>query len=112
MTPSAEDLHRMIKDLDKRLATLEQVLLRAPGSSSGAGGLSPDATTLLGLPDALRKTLMSMQSLGEADAETVSKSTGRTRSVENIYLNQLARLGHLGKVRKGKKVFFRLMKYY
>lgn len=53
-----------------------------------------------------------MRVLGEADATAVSQKTGRNRSVETIYLNQLVRLGTLARKRVGKKVYFRLATVY
>ncbi|MBI2184617.1 MAG: hypothetical protein HYU39_06625 [Thaumarchaeota archaeon] len=112
MTHSIEELLRKIEDLERRLTAVEQTLQQAPPYVYGAGKPSLGSSPLLDLPDALRKTIMSMQSIGEADAQTLATRTGRTRSVENIYLNQLTRLGYLSKVRKGKKVYFRVTKYY
>jgi len=67
-----------------------------------------DVMTLLELPDHLRKTAMALARLGEARAQDVAEVTGRERAVESSYLNQLARLGYVRKVRKRKEVWFRL----
>ena len=44
----------------------------------------------LALPRRLQKTMIVVQELGEATATEVSQKTQRARSVETIYLNQLA----------------------
>ncbi len=67
-----------------------------------------DVTTLLNLPDHLRKSAMAIASLGEATASEVAKETGRVRAVESDYLNQLVSLGHVKKKRKGRDVYFYL----
>ncbi len=65
---------------------------------------------LLKLPDSLRQSMFAMDKLREASAFEVSKVTGRSRSVESFHLNQLERMGYLVKFRKGKKIFFRVLK--
>ncbi|MFQ6076753.1 MAG: hypothetical protein ACE5Z5_11570, partial [Candidatus Bathyarchaeia archaeon] len=39
--------------------------------------------------------------------EEAARRTGRVRNLESSYLNQLVRMGHLTKVRKGRKIHFR-----
>ena len=65
-----------------------------------------DVTTLLGLPDHLRKSALALASLGEATATDLSKETGRVRAVESDYLNQLVAMGLVKKKRKGRDVYF------
>jgi len=65
-----------------------------------------DVTTLLSLPDHLRKTALALANLGEATATDLSKETGRVRAVESDYLNQLVSMGLLKKKRKGRDVWF------
>ncbi len=65
-----------------------------------------DVTTLLSLPDHLRKTALALANLGEATATDLSKETGRVRAVESDYLNQLVSMGLLKKKRKGRDVYF------
>jgi DNA-binding transcriptional ArsR family regulator len=67
-----------------------------------------DAITLLALPDHLRTTALNLYSLGIADAEEISKNTGKERAVESNYLNQLERMGYVEKIRKGRKVYFKI----
>ena len=65
-----------------------------------------DVMTLLSLPDNLRKTAMVMSRLSEATAQDVARETERKRAVESALLNQLTRMGHLYKQRRGRKVYF------
>jgi hypothetical protein len=65
-----------------------------------------DVTTLLGLPDHLRKSALSLATLGEATATDLSKETSRVRAVESDYLNQLVSMGLVKKKRKGRDVYF------
>lgn len=109
-----EEVLERIKRIEERLDTLEgmiRVIDRAPPT----GGPSPPSLSLkdlLALPGSLQKTMLAIQDLEEATANGVAKKTGRTRSVENIYLNQLARLGYLNKVRRGRKIYFKILRYY
>jgi len=65
-----------------------------------------DVTTLLSLPDHLRKSALALANLGEATATDMSKETGRVRAVESDYLNQLVAMGLIKKKRKGRDVYF------
>jgi hypothetical protein len=65
-----------------------------------------DVTTLLSLPDHLRKSAMGLATLGEATATDLSRETGRVRAVESDYLNQLVSMGLIKKKRKGRDVYF------
>ena len=65
-----------------------------------------DVTTLLSLPDHLRKSAIGLATLGEATATDLSKETGRVRAVESDYLNQLVSMGLIKKKRKGRDVYF------
>lgn len=62
---------------------------------------------LMNLPDSLRKTMLVIARHREATPEEVAEETNRTRGLENIYLNQLERLGYIEKTKKGKRVYFR-----
>ena len=64
-------------------------------------------SALLALPDHLRVTYTTIAARGECDATVVSNATGRCRSVESNYLNQLARMGWLCKRRISKTIHFR-----
>jgi hypothetical protein len=63
-------------------------------------------STLLSLPDHLRKTAIIVCQLGEASATEVAARSGRARAAESDYLNQLARMGILEKRRKGRESYF------
>jgi predicted transcriptional regulator len=65
-----------------------------------------DVTTLLSLPDHLRKSALALSTLREATATDLSKETGRVRAVESDYLNQLVSMGLVKKKRKGRDVYF------
>ena len=107
-TSSRGDFDHKLHQLERRVAALEEALIQ---NRSGLADV-PRGQPLADLPSSLSKSLQAMQFLGEADASTVSQKTGRNRSVETIYLNQLARLGTLTRSRVGKKVFFKLAKVY
>jgi hypothetical protein len=64
-------------------------------------------SSLIALPDHLRKTYVVVASKGECDAAQVSNKTGRCRAIESNYLNQLLRMGWLSKRRISKAVHFR-----
>ena len=65
-----------------------------------------DVTTLLSLPDHLRKSALALSTLREGTATDISKETSRVRAVESDYLNQLASMGLIKKKRKGRDVYF------
>jgi hypothetical protein len=67
--------------------------------------------TLMELPDHLRKSAAAVIKLRRATAENVAKETGRAKALESAYLNQLARMGYLERIREGHKVFFRRESY-
>jgi len=102
-----------LRRIEERLEVLERTLLRSNTSSLGeAAAVSISTKDLLALPDSLRKTMMGIQSLKEATTMEVAENTGRTRSVETIYLNQLVRMGYVTKNRKGRKIYFKVIRYY
>jgi hypothetical protein len=69
-------------------------------------GLALSPSTLLSLPDHLRKTAVIVCNLKEASANEVAARSGRARAAESDYLNQLVRMGHLKKKRKGRESYF------
>lgn len=71
--------------------------------------LEISSSELFLLPDHLRKSYMAVASKGECEAAKVSNLTGRCRSIESNYLNQLARMGWLEKRRDLKSIYFRLV---
>jgi len=97
------------KKLDRVIELQPQISGRAAGKKAPSlEGIPLDVTTLLSLPDHLRKTAMAIASLSEATATEVAKETERVRAVESDYLNQLVSLGHVKKRRKGRDVYFYL----
>jgi len=65
------------------------------------------STTLLALPDHLRKTAVALlKQSNYASAYQVSEQTKRCRAVESGYLNQLVLIGCALKERCGRKVYF------
>jgi hypothetical protein len=65
---------------------------------------------LISLPDHLRKTYIFVASKGECDATIASTQTGRCRSLESNYLNQLSRMGWLNKRKVSKNTIYYLAK--
>jgi len=67
-----------------------------------------DVMTLLRLPNCLKKTAMAMLKCTKnmVTANEVAKITGRTRTTESDYLNQLVEMGHLKRKRKGRTICF------
>ena len=77
-----------------------------PATAEYVEGLALSPSTLLSLPDHLRKTAIIVCQLGEASAVDVAARSGRARAAESDYLNQLARMGILKKKRKGRESYF------
>ena len=113
------DLFRVLKEmrvdierLHGRLEVISEQLSQRHGRNRLNTSLqrtSPDALdvmTLLSLPDHLRKTATAVSSLGETTAEEVARETGRVRALESGYLNQLERMGHFKKRKRGRKTYF------
>jgi len=104
-------LNRNMELVTKKLDRLIEVQRSAGGSLgrpyvSVPENLPLDVTTLLGLPDHLRKSALALATLGEGTATDLSKDTGRVRAVESDYLNQLVSMGLVKKKRKGRDVYF------
>jgi len=64
--------------------------------------------TLSSLPEHLRRSMETIVTLGEANAEAVAAKTGRSRAAESDYLNQLVDRGFLRKQRVGKEIVFQV----
>jgi predicted transcriptional regulator len=104
-------LNRNMEVVSKKLDKLIELQRPSmgPGLHSQANmpeNLPMDVTTLLSLPDHLRKSALSLATLGEGTATDISKETGRVRAVESDYLNQLVSMGLIKKKRKGRDVYF------
>jgi len=107
-------LLKRLEEIEKRVEKLEKTVYRleVKPQTPEAAPMSANMRDLLSLPDSLRKTMMVIQELKEATAEETAQKSGRTRSIETIYLNQLARMGQLTRVRKGRKIYFKPLRYY
>jgi hypothetical protein len=104
-------LNRNVENVAKKLDKLIEIQRSPSGvlthpSMSVPENLPLDVTTLLGLPDHLRKSALALATLSEATATDLSKETGRVRAVESDYLNQLVSMGLVKKKRKGRDVYF------
>ena len=104
------ELSRALKRIEKKIDSLidgTETKRRAKKREEALGGGDGlDIMTLLTFPDHLRKSAMTIMKLGKAMAEDVAKETGRARAIESAYLNQLVRMGHVKKVREGRRVYF------
>jgi hypothetical protein len=107
-----EDVSERLKQIEERLGTLERLVAKGPHGTSKVSTTTISMDQLLSLPSSLQRTMVAIQELKEADASGVAEVTERSRSVETIYLNQLARIGYLSRERRGHKVFFKILKYY
>jgi predicted transcriptional regulator len=104
-------MNRNLESVSRKLDKLIEVFRSAGGHQMRPTvdvpeGLPLDVTTLLSLPDHLRKSAIALASLGEATATDLSKETSRVRAVESDYLNQLVSMGLIKKKRKGRDVYF------
>ena len=104
-------MNRHMENISKKLDRLIELQRSSGGQLSRPTVSLPqdmplDVTTLLSLPDHLRKSAMGLATLGEATATDLSKETGRVRAVESDYLNQLVSMGLIKKKRKGRDVYF------
>jgi hypothetical protein len=102
-----------------RRSILEQIFLemmnvrqRLDGIENSFSSWNPQPvqvaeSSLITLPDHLRKTYVVVATKGECNAAQVSNHTGRCRAIESNYLNQLLRMGWLSKRRISKAVHFR-----
>jgi len=103
-------MNRNMEAISKKLDRI--VELQSSGGHSALPSVSLpedmplDVTTLLSLPDHLRKSALGLATLREATASDLSKETGRVRAVESDYLNQLVSMGLVKKKRKGRDVYF------
>ena len=104
-------MNRNMELISRKLDRLIEVQRSPAGQMIRAASPLPedmplDVTTLLSLPDHLRKSALALSSLREATATELSKETGRVRAVESDYLNQLVSMGLVKKKRKGRDVYF------
>ncbi len=98
----------LLNDLDDRLRQLESRVTAVETRSSPP--IDDKMAMFLTVPDSIRKSLFAVSNLVSCTADEVSEMTGRHRSIENKYLNELYRSGWLKRERKGKKIFYSLKK--
>lgn len=104
-------MNKNVESISRKLDRLIEIQRSPSGQMLRPAGTLPedmplDVTTLLSLPDHLRKSALALSSLREATATDLSKETGRVRAVESDYLNQLVSMGLVKKKRKGRDVYF------
>lgn len=93
-----------LKAFERRIQSLER---RVGDIESRLHPVVEDQIALyLTIPDSLRKSLFAVSELSKATADEVCIRTGRHRSIENKYLNELVRSGWLKRERIGKKVYY------
>lgn len=111
MVDLLKKLTRNMELVSKKLDKLIEIQRATSGHISRSVVTAPETfplgvTTLLSLPDHLRKSAISLSTLGEGTATDLSRETGRVRAVESDYLNQLVSMGLIKKKRKGRDVYF------
>jgi DNA-binding transcriptional ArsR family regulator len=97
-----------LSDINERLKLLELRIADLEARNSPA--INDKMAVFLTVPDSIRKSLFAVSKLTSCTADEVSEITGRHRSIENKYLNELYRAGWLERERKGKKIYYSLSK--
>jgi regulator of replication initiation timing len=92
------------KAFEKRLQSIERRIGEIESRLHPA--VEDQVALYLTVPDSLRKSLFAVSELSKATADDVCIRTGRHRSIENKYLNELVRAGWLKRERIGKKVYY------
>lgn len=101
-------IHQLLYDLEEKLKDLEYRTLKIENRFNPA--VDDRTGAFLAITHTMRKSLFAVAKLGKCTIDDVSIITGRHRSVENRYLNELVRIGWLGKERKGKKIYYSVKK--
>lgn len=96
-----DNINERLKSLELRITELE---------SRNSPQINDKMAVFLTVPDSIRKSLFAVSKLKSCTADEVSAITGRHRSIENKYLNELYRAGWLERERKGKKIYYSLSK--
>lgn len=81
-------------------------LLNLETAKTQGEGFKP--SLLLDFPDHLRKTVKTLLELGVASAKEVSEKTGRSRSLESTYLNNLVTMGYAKRERNGQIIYYQI----
>lgn len=97
-------VYQLLYDLEEKLKDLEYRTLKIENRFNPA--VDDRKMAFLAITYTMRKSLFAVAKLGKCTIDDASIITGRHRSVENRYLNELVRIGWLGKERKGKKIYF------
>jgi DNA-binding transcriptional ArsR family regulator len=101
------DIMDHLYDINRRLKSLE---LRISRIETYSPQLDDRMAIFLTVPDSIRRSLFAVSDMKSCTADEVSVVTGRHRSIENKYLNELYRGGWLERERKGKKIYYSMKK--
>lgn len=93
-----------MSDGSKVKELLEEVLIQLRRIEEKVDRILKPATIML--PEHLRSTMIAVQQLGKATTSEVAERTGRSRSAESRYLNDLVRMGRLKKRKVGRTAYF------
>lgn len=94
-----------LRCIENRISDIEKILRN---ERVGQIQINVPESTLLKLPDHLRKTYLVLCDLKEATANDVAIRTGRVRAIESSYLNTLVMLNLVKKKRRSKNQVFSL----
>lgn len=111
MAPSREiqEILRRLRSIEAEIHELRRRVDRLEAAAQITAKPPTAADDSLRLPDSLRKTMATIAQLREAPAEAIAEQTHRTRGMESIYLNQLARMGYIQKIKRGRRIHFRAL---
>jgi predicted transcriptional regulator len=111
MAPSREiqEILRRLRSIEAALQELRERVDRLEATTQITAKPPIAIDNTLRIPDSLRKTMATIAQLGEAPAEVIAERTHRTRGMESIYLNQLARMGYIQKIKRGRRIHFRAL---
>ena len=102
MTAEAEVLNKILDALQVLNKKFDEFILHK--SPTGTGCL--DATSILNLPDHLRRSALIVLTDGRVTAKDVAAETKRCRAAESGYLNTLVTMGYIKKERGSRIVYF------
>jgi len=96
-----ESLIEMTKSMDLDIDDLESELFESAKSDEQIG-----VTTLLAIPDELRKTAKAVLKLGEASVEEISSETKRSAEMESSFATTLVHMGYLAEQKRDDESYF------